>query len=96
VSQKFEIEVYGQRYTIRGEADQAYVNELARQLDEQMRTLATGMKVATSTKVAVLAALNLAHQLNQARKLQQENLENVEKLAGGLIDSIEETLGESR
>ncbi|HEX9285307.1 MAG TPA: cell division protein ZapA [Nitrospirales bacterium] len=96
MSQKFEIEVYGQRYTIRGEADPAYVNELARQVDEQMRTLAAGMKVATSTKVAVLAALNLAHQLNQARKLQQEDLENVEKRAEGLIDSIEETLGGSR
>lgn len=96
MSEKFEIEVYGQRYTIRGEADQVYVNELARQVDEQMRTLATGMKVATSTKVAVLTALNLAHQLRQARKSQQENLENVEKLAGGLIDSIEETLGGGR
>ena len=96
MSEKFEIEVYGQRYIIRGEADQAYVNELARQVDEQMRTLAGGMKAATSTKVAVLTALNLAHQLHQARKSQRENLENVEKLADGLIDSIEETLGGSR
>src|SRR2546426_7235802 len=31
VSQRFEVEIYGQRYAIRGEADQAYVNELARE-----------------------------------------------------------------
>ena len=62
MSQRFEVEIYGQRYAIRGEADQAYVNELAREVDEQMRTLAGGMKVATPAKVAILVALNLAHQ----------------------------------
>ncbi|TLY25798.1 MAG: cell division protein ZapA [Nitrospirae bacterium] len=90
VSQRFEVEIYGQRYAIRGEADQAYVNELAREVDEQMRTLAGGMKVATPAKVAILAALNLAHQLHQARKFQHEK---VEQLADSLISSIEETLG---
>ena len=96
MSQTFEVEIYGQRYAVRGEADQAYVVELARQVDEQMRTLATGMKAATPTKVAVLTALNLAHELRQARKLQQESAESVEKLAEGLLESIEETLGGSR
>lgn len=96
MSQTFEVEIYGQRYAVRGEADQAYVVGLARQVDEQMRTLAAGMKAATPTKVAVLTALNLAHELHQARKLQQEDAESVEKLAEGLLESIEETLGGSR
>ncbi|TLY22917.1 MAG: cell division protein ZapA [Nitrospirae bacterium] len=93
VSQRFEVEIYGQRYAIRGEADQSYVNELAREVDEQMRTLAGGMKVATPAKVAILAALNLAHQLHQARKFQHEK---VEQMADSLISSIEETLGGAR
>ena len=93
MSQTFEVEIYGQRYAIRGEADQAYVNELVREVDEQMRTLAGGMKVATPAKVAILAALNLAHQLHQARQLQQDK---VERLADSLIHSIEETLGGPR
>ncbi len=93
MSQRFEVEIYGQRYAIRGEADQAYVNELAREVDEQMRTLAGGMKVATPAKVAILVALNLAHQLHQARKFQHEK---VEQLADSLISSIEETLGGAR
>ena len=96
MSQTFDVEIYGQRYAVRGEADQAYVVELARQVDEQMRTLAGGMKAATPTRVAVLTALNLAHELHQARKLQQENAESVEKLAAGLLESIEETLGGAR
>ncbi len=95
MSQTFEVEIYGQRYAIRGEADQGYVVELARQVDEQMRTLAAGMKAATPTKVAVLTALNLAHELQEARKLQKD-ADHVEKLAEGLIESIEETLGGAR
>lgn len=54
MSQTVEVEIYGQRYTVRGEADQSYVVELARQVDEQMRTLAAGMKAVTPTKAAVL------------------------------------------
>src|SRR2546428_13458570 len=72
VSQRFEVEIYGQRYAIRGEADQAYVNELAREVDEQRRTLAGGMKVATPAKEAIRAALNLAHHPHQRRKSEPE------------------------
>ena len=96
MSQTVEVEIYGQRYTVRGEADQSYVVELARQVDEQMRALAAGMRAVTPTKVAVLTALNLAHELHQARTLQQASAESVEKLAEGLLASIEETLGGSR
>ncbi len=96
MSRTVEVEIYGQRYAVRGEADQSYVLELARQVDEQMRALAAGMQMATPTKVAVLTALNLAHELHQARRLQQENAESAEKLAEGLLESIEETLGGAR
>ena len=96
MSKAFEVEIYGQRYTIRGEADEVYVQELARRVDAQMRTLARGLKVATPTNLAVLTALNLAHELDQVLKQQQERVDDVERRAGGLIESIEEALGGSQ
>lgn len=96
MSQTVEVAIYGQRYTVRGEAAPFYVVELARQVDEQMRTLAAGMKAVTPTKAAVLTALNLAHELHQARRLQQESVVSMDKLAEGLLESIEETLGGTR
>lgn len=94
MSQKtFEIEVYGQRYTIRGEGDESYVHQLARRVDEQMRTLAAAMKNANPTQLAVLTAINLADELNQIIKRQQESAEEADRRAQGLIGSIEETLG---
>jgi cell division protein ZapA len=96
VSKPFVVDIYGQRYTIRGEAEEAYVQELARRVDEQMRTLARGMKTATPTKLAVLTALNLAHELQQVAQHQHESGEDIDRRAVGLIESIEEALGGSR
>jgi cell division protein ZapA len=89
----FEVEIYGRRYTIRGEADEAYVQELARRVDENMRKLAAGMKTASITQLAVMTALNMAHELAQVAQQQQRGTEEVERRAGGLIESIEEALG---
>jgi cell division protein ZapA len=96
VTQPFIVEIYGQRYTLRGEAEPAYVQDLARRVDEQMRALARGMKTATPTKLAVLAALNLAHELQQVTQHQHESGEEIDRRAVGLIQSIEEALGGSR
>jgi cell division protein ZapA len=96
VSQAFEIEVYGHRYTIRGDAEESYVRELTRQVDEQMRTLAGKMKHATTLQLAVLTALNLANELHQAMKQQHDHAEDLNRRAAGLIESIQETIGETR
>ena len=96
MSKSFVVEIYGQRYTLRGEAEEAYVQDLARRVDAQMRTLASGMKTATPTKLAVLTALNLAHELQQVVQHQNESGEEIDRRAVGLIESIEEALGGSR
>jgi cell division protein ZapA len=96
MSKSFVVEIYGQRYTLRGEAEEAYVQDLARRVDAQMRTLASGMKTATPTKLAVLTALNLAHELQQVVQHQNESGEEIDRRTVGLIESIEEALGGSR
>ena len=96
MSRPFEVEIYGRRYTIRGDAEESYVQELARRVDEQMRALAKKMKTVTPTQLAVLAALNLANELHHALKQQKESNEDVNRRAAGLIESIQETLGGTR
>ena len=96
MSQAFEIEVYGCRYTIRGDAEESYVRELGRHIDEQMHTLAAKMRNATPMQLAVLTAINLADELHQALKQQQEHAEELDRRATGLIESIQETMGGAR
>jgi cell division protein ZapA len=96
VNQACEIEVYGHRYTIRGEAGESYVRELAKQVDERMRTLAAKMKNVTALQLAVLTAINLADELNQATKQHDQHAEDMNRRAACLIATIEQSLGKTR
>jgi len=47
LTKNIEIEIYGHRYTIKGDAEEDYIKRLAAYVDEQMRGVAQGMKTAT-------------------------------------------------
>jgi cell division protein ZapA len=96
LAKTIEIEIYGHRYTIKGEADEDYVKRLATYVDEQMRGLAQGMKTATLSKLALLAAINIAHQLFQSEQARQQGEVDVERRALCLMESIEEQLQPAR
>lgn len=96
MTKTIEIEIYGQRYAIKGDAEEDYVKRLAAYVDEQMRSLAPGMKTATLAKVAVLAAINITHQLFQSEQLRRQGEADIERRALGLMESIEEQLQPSR
>jgi len=91
-----EVEIYGQRYTITGEADEEYVKRLANYVDTQIRVLAQGLKTGTRAKLAVLAALNITHQLFQAEHTRQEGEAELERRTLSLVESIEEQLEPAR
>jgi len=87
-----QIEIYGQRYTLKGQAPEAYVKELASYLDRKMQEVATASNVNTLTKIAILAALNIADELFQQRRALQHKdvvLKKAERRVSDLIDSIE-------
>ncbi|MGH7230852.1 MAG: cell division protein ZapA [Nitrospiraceae bacterium] len=92
MSKTIEVEICGQRYAIKGEADEEYVKRLAAHVDEQMRSLAQGMKTATMSKLAVLAAINITHQLFQAERVREQGEADVDRRALSLMESIEEQL----
>ncbi len=96
MAKTIEIEIFGHRYTIKGEADEDYVKRLATYVDEQMRGLAQGMKTATLSKLALLAAINIAHQLFQSEQARQQGEVDVERRALCLMESIEEQLQPAR
>ena len=85
-----EVEIYGQRYAIRGDADDAYVRQLAGFVDGQMRHLAAGMNTTTPSRLAVLTALNLAHQLFEAEKKHAQGEEDIGRRMTSLMETIEE------
>ena len=92
MTKTIDVEIYGQRYSIRGEADDVYIRRLASYVDEHMRTLAEGMKTATPSKLAVLTAINLAHQLFESEKKRTQGEADVDRRMETLMESIEEQM----
>jgi len=54
------VAIYNQTYSLRGELDEAYMQQLAAYVDEKMRALAAHTETADPLRLAILAALNLA------------------------------------
>ena len=91
-----EVDIYGQRYTIRGEADEAYMQRLAAYVDGHMKSVGKGMTTATLSKLAVLAAINIAHELFQSEERREKGEADVERRVLCLMDAIEEQVPASR
>ncbi len=73
-SDSVTVTIFGQEYTLRGDADQEYVQRIAAFVDERMGEVARSSAVASTAKVAILAAVNIADELfrEQRRRLETE------------------------
>src|SRR3989338_10275406 len=68
MTKEIRVEIYGQTYTLSGQLDPAYVEQLARTVDDKMRTLQRQTDTLDTRRLAVLAALNLADELRQMKE----------------------------
>src|SRR5262249_17190606 len=62
-----QVQIFGHSYTIRGEANQEYIVDVAAYVDRKMREITDKLPVASLSKVAVLASLNIADELFKER-----------------------------
>jgi cell division protein ZapA len=65
---RVKVQIFGQSYTVGGDLDEAYVQQLARYVDERMNAVASATQTVDSVKVAVLAALAIADELYTLRQ----------------------------
>lgn len=66
--QSVKLEIYGQTYTVRTDADTDYLLAIAQYVDERMNKIAQGSLTVDSLRVAVLAAIHIADELHQLKK----------------------------
>ena len=69
-SRSIDVEIYDQKYTLVLQAclNEDEVRNLADEVDQRMRELASVASTADSLKIAVLTALHLAQELRELRK----------------------------
>jgi cell division protein ZapA len=68
MSNRIKVQIYGQTYTLAGDLDEAYVQQLAKYVDEKMHAVADATQTVDSVKVAVLAAMAIADELKSQNK----------------------------
>lgn len=92
MTKTIEVEVFGHRFSLQGEGDEAYFHELAKYVDSQMRTLAQQTKTSTPTKLAILTAINLTDELFRAQRHRDSGETEMDRRAQLLVEKIDEHL----
>jgi cell division protein ZapA len=86
------VEILGREYRIRGNADEAYVREVARYVDAKLREVSQGTSLPSAERVAILAAMNIADELFQLRRASDEEIMSIARKAENLIGLLDESL----
>ncbi len=91
MKQTVEVEIAGQRLSIRSDEGPAYVQELADYVDAQLRQLvAGGRSTINLQRVALLVAIQLADELFREKDLHRQFRQRV----GTKLDALESALNE--
>ncbi len=89
MSDNVDVEIYGGTYSVKGDADPEYVRQLARFVDEKMRSLARrSPSTVSAQRIAVLAAVNIADELFRLKNRQRKVEEMVHKKTGDLFNML--------
>jgi cell division protein ZapA len=66
------VHIAGQRYVVKSDADEAYIQSLAGYVNERIEEVQFSSRPVTAPSLAVLAALNIADDLFRERQQRQE------------------------
>ena len=86
------VEIFGNEYHIRAEAEAEYVKSVAAYVHAKMTNIADKQKLVSSTKVAILAAINIADELFQERRKLEQTEQDVSVKAEQLSDVLTRSL----
>jgi cell division protein ZapA len=86
------IEVFGNEYNIRGQADPEYITRVAAYVDQKMRETNERLALPSISQVAILASLNIADELfrerDERRRAAQEVRDRAEHLEELLVATL--------
>jgi cell division protein ZapA len=92
MSPSTKVQIYNQTYSLQGDLDQAYLQELAGFVDAKMHAIAKMTSTVDTQKIAVLTALALADELNSLRKEKGDREELLKEQAERCLTLVERAL----
>ncbi|MFQ6093219.1 MAG: cell division protein ZapA [bacterium] len=88
------VNIFGTEYPIKGDADPAYIEEIAGYVDAKMREVSKLLSLPSMTKVAILAAMNIADELFKERAEREKTVSQLEERAAEISGWLEKELME--
>lgn len=87
--QRVEVEILGQKYTIKSEADPKYVKDLAAYVEKRVKSVEGQIRGQDPVKALALAALYIADELFRAREELSKYEGDLPKRIGAMVDLLE-------
>ena len=86
------VTIFGREYTLRGDAETAYVQKVADLVDGKMREISAQSDLASTSKVAILVAVNLADELLRERQKHQQALKLLDERTGQIAAYLDKEM----
>ena len=90
--ESIRVNIFGTEYPIKGDADPAYIEEIARYVDTKMREVSKQLSLPSMSKVAILAAMNIADELFKERAEREKTVADLEERAAEMSGWLEKEL----
>ncbi|NIS62952.1 MAG: cell division protein ZapA [Proteobacteria bacterium] len=87
-----EVNIFGQDYTIKTDADAEYIQRIAKYVDEKMDEIVRNTKTVSTLNTAILAALNIADDFFKELEKRKEILAEVENRSMEIVKTIDTQL----
>lgn len=84
----YEVEIFGQPYSLRSDAEEEHVRRVADLVDLKMREVASGTRSVSTLHIAVLAALDIASEYMHLEARAESLLAEVEERAEAMARRI--------
>ena len=88
-----EIKVFGQTYTVKTDAEEDHIQEVARYVNEKIDEVLKKTRSVSTLNVAILTALNIADDLLKEKEKRMVLLREIEKKSEDLAEKINLRLG---
>lgn len=79
-----EVYILGQKYSIKGDASEEYIRELAAFVDKKLKEVYNAVPNISPVKASILVALDIADELYKLRNQQDEMARHIEEKASTL------------
>jgi len=79
----------GQKYTVKGDASEAHLKELAKLIERKVEDICKGSTNITAMKALILTAFELADELHSLKTQQEDIAEEIERKTATLTALLE-------